>query len=84
MIRMKKQLKFIPWNQEGWKTGHCSVPPVGQVGLRVADGPALMKSESRKPYSLLTLANNCCISDTFGVLQKSFLKLYRRKVGLDG
>lgn len=28
--RMMKQLKFVPWNQEGWKTGLCDVPPLGQ------------------------------------------------------
>ncbi|XP_077990397.1 tubulin epsilon chain-like [Glandiceps talaboti] len=28
--RLKPSLKFIHWNQEGWKTGLCSVPPVGQ------------------------------------------------------
>ena len=29
--RLRKTLRFVPWNQEGWKTGLCSVPPVGQV-----------------------------------------------------
>lgn len=28
--RLKPSLNFIHWNQEGWKTGLCSVPPVGQ------------------------------------------------------
>ncbi|XP_053382709.1 tubulin epsilon chain-like [Mercenaria mercenaria] len=28
--RLKPNLKFIHWNTEGWKTGLCSVPPVGQ------------------------------------------------------
>ena len=28
--RLKPHLKFIHWNTEGWKTGLCSVPPVGQ------------------------------------------------------
>ena len=27
--RLKPSLNFIHWNQEGWKTGLCSVPPVG-------------------------------------------------------
>ncbi|KAL8186410.1 UNVERIFIED_CONTAM: Tubulin epsilon chain, partial [Gekko kuhli] len=27
--RLKPALNFISWNQEGWKTGLCSVPPVG-------------------------------------------------------
>ncbi|KAG5846714.1 hypothetical protein ANANG_G00117890 [Anguilla anguilla] len=27
--RLKPSLPFISWNQEGWKTGLCSVPPVG-------------------------------------------------------
>ena len=30
IFRLKPNLKFIHWNQEGWKTGLCSVPPVGQ------------------------------------------------------
>ena len=28
--RLKPNLNFIYWNQEGWKTGLCSVPPVNQ------------------------------------------------------
>lgn len=28
--RMRPSLKFTHWNQEGWKTGLCNVPPVGQ------------------------------------------------------
>ncbi|KAJ8325102.1 hypothetical protein O5D80_006068 [Batrachochytrium dendrobatidis] len=28
--RMQKILKFVPWNTDGWKTGMCSVPPLGQ------------------------------------------------------
>ncbi|XP_028460925.1 tubulin epsilon chain isoform X2 [Perca flavescens] len=27
--RLKPVLPFVSWNQEGWKTGLCSVPPVG-------------------------------------------------------
>ncbi|XP_077157822.1 tubulin epsilon chain isoform X1 [Paroedura picta] len=27
--RLKPALNFVSWNQEGWKTGLCSVPPVG-------------------------------------------------------
>ena len=27
--RLRPSLNFIHWNQEGWKTGLCSVPPVG-------------------------------------------------------
>ena len=59
--RLKPNLKFVHWNQEGWKTGLCSVPPVGQ------------------PYSLLSLANNTCIQNTFQNLKQRFMKLYRRK-----
>ncbi|EGF76672.1 hypothetical protein BATDEDRAFT_92466 [Batrachochytrium dendrobatidis JAM81] len=29
--RMQKILKFVPWNTDGWKTGMCSVPPLGQA-----------------------------------------------------
>merc|ERR1711879_386935 len=29
LVRMRKQTKFIHWNEEGWKAGICSVPPVG-------------------------------------------------------
>lgn len=59
--RLKPNLKFINWNEEGWKTGLCSVAPVGQ------------------PYSLLSLANNTCIQNTFHNLKQRFMKLYRRK-----
>ncbi|XP_074043486.1 tubulin epsilon chain isoform X3 [Macrotis lagotis] len=27
--RLKSSLHFVSWNQEGWKTSLCSVPPVG-------------------------------------------------------
>ncbi|XP_025921320.1 tubulin epsilon chain isoform X2 [Apteryx rowi] len=27
--RLKPSMHFVSWNQEGWKTGLCSVPPVG-------------------------------------------------------
>ncbi|CAI9740048.1 tubulin epsilon chain-like [Octopus vulgaris] len=62
--RLKSKLQFISWNKEGWKTGLCSVPPVGH------------------PYSLLTLANNTCIQQTFGDLRDRYMKLYRRKAHL--
>ncbi|XP_061166870.1 tubulin epsilon chain-like [Saccostrea echinata] len=59
--RLKPNLKFIHWNNEGWKTGLCSVPPVGQN------------------YSLLTLANNTCVHNTFVDLKDRFNRLYKRK-----
>ena len=30
ITRLSSNLCFANWNQEGWKTGLCSVPPVGQ------------------------------------------------------
>lgn len=62
--RLRPSLKFIAWNQEGWKTGLCAVPPVGH------------------PHSLLTLANNTCITKNFTELKDRFMKLYRRKAHL--
>ncbi|KAK6167915.1 hypothetical protein SNE40_021839 [Patella caerulea] len=59
--RLKSNLKFIHWNQEGWKTGLCNVAPVGQ------------------PYSLLTMANNTCVCESFTNLKDRFVKLYKRK-----
>uniref|UniRef100_A0A3B3Q4I1 Tubulin epsilon 1 n=1 Tax=Paramormyrops kingsleyae TaxID=1676925 RepID=A0A3B3Q4I1_9TELE len=29
--RLKPSLPFVSWNQEGWKTSLCSVPPVGHT-----------------------------------------------------
>ncbi|XP_034017556.1 tubulin epsilon chain [Thalassophryne amazonica] len=29
--RLKPSLPFVSWNQEGWKTALCSVPPVGHA-----------------------------------------------------
>ncbi|XP_048840950.1 tubulin epsilon chain isoform X2 [Brienomyrus brachyistius] len=29
--RLKPSLPFVSWNQEGWKTSLCSVPPVGHA-----------------------------------------------------
>lgn len=62
--KLKPQLNFISWNQEGWKTGLCSVPAFGQ------------------PYSLLCLANNTCIKDTFTGMKDRFQLLYKRKAHL--
>jgi tubulin epsilon len=62
--KLKPQLNFISWNQEGWKTGLCSVPPFGQ------------------PYSLLCLANNTCVKDTFTTIKDRFQLLYKRKAHL--
>ena len=28
--RIRKQLTFVPWNSDGWKTGLCDLPPLGQ------------------------------------------------------
>ncbi|KAF5397213.1 tubulin epsilon chain [Paragonimus heterotremus] len=27
--RLQQRLHFVPWNREGWKVGHCLVPPIG-------------------------------------------------------
>lgn len=62
--KLKPQLNFINWNQEGWKTGLCSVPAFGQ------------------PYSLLCLANNTCIKDTFVTIRDRFQLLFKRKAHL--
>lgn len=62
--KIKPGLNFIRWNQEGWKTGLCSVPAFGQ------------------PYSLLCLANNTCVKDTFGSIKDRFQLLYKRKAHL--
>jgi tubulin epsilon len=62
--RLKPSLNFISWNQEGWKTGLCSVPPFGQ------------------PYSLLSLANNTCVKDTFSAIGNRLKLLYKRKAHL--
>jgi len=56
-----KHMKFVPWNEDGWKIGLCIVPPQGI------------------PHSLLTLANNTCIKETFVDLKDRFTTLYRRK-----
>lgn len=29
--RLQPSLSFVHWNQQGWKTGICSVPPIGQT-----------------------------------------------------
>ncbi|KAL2081942.1 hypothetical protein ACEWY4_021760 [Coilia grayii] len=34
--RLKPTLPFVSWNQEGWKTGMCSVPPVGHTHALLA------------------------------------------------
>ncbi|VDD79665.1 unnamed protein product [Mesocestoides corti] len=34
--KLQKKLKFVPWNLEGWKVGHCEVAPVGQKSSLLA------------------------------------------------
>jgi tubulin epsilon len=29
--RLQSEVRMIPWNQEGFKVGLCSVPPIGQT-----------------------------------------------------
>nr|CAH8869628.1 unnamed protein product [Trichobilharzia regenti] len=29
--KLRSRLRFVPWNREGWKVGHCLVPPVNHV-----------------------------------------------------
>jgi tubulin epsilon len=31
ITRVKKSLNFVGWNADGWKTGMCDIPPVGQT-----------------------------------------------------
>lgn len=59
--KLRTQLSFVPWNQEGWKTGLCS---------QAADGLS---------YSLLSLANNTCIRESFAGIRDRFSMLYKRK-----
>jgi tubulin epsilon len=33
--RLRPSLKFVYWNQEGWKTGLCSVPPLNQASVKL-------------------------------------------------
>nr|CDS25314.1 tubulin epsilon chain [Hymenolepis microstoma] len=28
--RLRERLRFVDWNREGWKVGHCYISPVGQ------------------------------------------------------
>jgi tubulin epsilon len=62
--KLRTQLNFISWNQEGWKTGLCSQPAHGQA------------------YSLLSLANNTCIRESFAGMKERFNMLYKRKAHL--
>eukprot|EP01105_Mastigella_eilhardi_P027076 TRINITY_DN816_c0_g1_i6.p1 TRINITY_DN816_c0_g1~~TRINITY_DN816_c0_g1_i6.p1 ORF type:complete len:450 (+),score=118.80 TRINITY_DN816_c0_g1_i6:28-1350(+) len=59
LARVQRGLRFVRWNPEGWKVGHCAVPPLNQ------------------PRSLLCIANNCCIADTFTELRARFMRLYK-------
>eukprot|EP00462_Mataza_sp_D1_P026532 CAMPEP_0175125944 /NCGR_PEP_ID=MMETSP0087-20121206/3581_1 /TAXON_ID=136419 /ORGANISM="Unknown Unknown, Strain D1" /LENGTH=463 /DNA_ID=CAMNT_0016407805 /DNA_START=34 /DNA_END=1422 /DNA_ORIENTATION=- len=61
--RMKPKLKLAHWNEDCFKIGLCSLPPVGQK------------------FSL-SLANNCCIKDTFCDIKARFNRLYKRKAHL--
>ncbi|CAH8593170.1 unnamed protein product [Schistosoma turkestanicum] len=62
--RLQSRLHFVPWNREGWKVGHCLVPPVNYK------------------YSLLALANNTSIHESFSFILERFYKLYRKKAHL--
>ncbi|KAJ3022310.1 Tubulin epsilon chain [Thoreauomyces humboldtii] len=47
--RMSSQLRFPAWNKEGWKTGMCSVPPLGQTRclLSLANNCCIRQNFSR-------------------------------------
>uniref|UniRef100_A0AAQ4NME9 Tubulin epsilon 1 n=1 Tax=Gasterosteus aculeatus aculeatus TaxID=481459 RepID=A0AAQ4NME9_GASAC len=55
--RMKPSLPFVSWNQEGWKTGLCSVPPVGHSHslLALANNTCVMSTfmELRERFTKL-------------------------------
>ncbi len=59
--KLKNEIDFVYWNQEGFKIGLCNVPPIGQ------------------PYSLLTLANNCCIANRFQDMKARFNRLFKKR-----
>lgn len=83
VTRIKNDIDMIYWNQEGFKVGLCDVPPVGQVWYHVTNGLLKLKSlltPITQPYSLLCLANNCCVVDRFRDMRRRFLKLYNRGV----
>lgn len=54
---MKPSLPFVSWNQEGWKTGLCSVPPVGHSHslLALANNTCVMSTfmELRERFTKL-------------------------------
>jgi tubulin epsilon len=64
IVKLRNEIDMIYWNEDGFKVGSCSMPPVNQ------------------PYSLLCLANNCCIKDTFSEMEGRFMKLYKKKAHL--
>lgn len=55
--RLKPSLSFVRWNQQGWKTGLCSVPPVGLCSslLALANNTCVKSSfqELRQRFSSL-------------------------------
>jgi tubulin epsilon len=63
VAKLQSQLDMIHWNREGFKTGLCSVPPLGR----------------HQPRSLLCLANSCCMVDVLSDFQDRFEKLYKRR-----
>ena len=57
--RMKPQLNLVSWNLDGFKTGHCSAPPVGQVSFK--SGPQInLPERSCERVNLLTVFNCNC------------------------
>lgn len=79
-IRLQPSLNFVHWNQQGWKTGLCSVPPIGQVRKETFIGRVIIQISPFQPYSLLSLANNTCFRHTLSETRDRFNKLFKRKV----
>ena len=69
---IKPSLDMIYWNREGFKVGLCDVPPL----FGSSSSPA---SASASSYSLLCLANNCCLAQNFSEIHSRFSKLYKRE-----
>ena len=56
LYRFRDKFRFVSWNKDAWKTGHCSVAPVNQkYSLLSLSNNTALKTNLSSLYSKFSL-----------------------------
>ena len=72
--RLHSSLHFVHWNQQGWKTGLCSIPPIGQVSVHFNHQP-IPSSDGEDDLKLLE-----CVVVAYQEINYSHLIVFRKQI----